>query len=66
MISVIVRVLNEAKHLGRLLEGVRAQRVDLPTEIVVVDSGSRDGTLEIAHRHRCRIVKISKADFTLG
>lgn len=66
MISVIVRVLNEAKHLGRLLEGVRAQRVDLPTEIVVVDSGSRDGTLEIAHRHRCRIVKISKADFTFG
>lgn len=66
MISVVIRVLNEAKHLGALLEGIKTQRVDLPVEVVVVDSGSTDETLEIAHRHKCRVVKISKDDFSFG
>lgn len=66
MISVIIRVLNEAKHLRDLLESIRAQQVDLPIEIIVVDSGSTDGSLEIARHHNCRVVKISKDDFTFG
>jgi len=35
-------------------------------EIVLVDSGSTDGTLEIAERHGARIYHIPKEEFTFG
>jgi len=65
--SVIIRTYNEAKWLPDLLEAVRRQNVDgFATETVVVDSGSDDGTLEIAEAYQCRIVHIRKEDFTFG
>jgi glycosyltransferase involved in cell wall biosynthesis len=51
MISIVVRVLNEAKHLGSLLKGIQSQEHDAEAvEIIVVDSGSTDGTLAIAEQ----------------
>lgn len=35
-------------------------------EVVIVDSGSSDKTLEIAEQHRCNVVHIRKEDFTFG
>jgi glycosyltransferase involved in cell wall biosynthesis len=65
--SIVIRTLNEAKFLGQLLEGVETQRVtDLQVETVLVDSGSTDGTLDIARRHGCRIVTISREEFSFG
>jgi len=49
-ISVAIVTLNEEANLGRCLESV----ADLATEIVVVDSGSRDRTAEIAQRFKAR------------
>jgi glycosyltransferase involved in cell wall biosynthesis len=46
-LSACVITLNEEKHLGRALTSLAAD-VD---EIIVVDSGSTDGTEEIARRH---------------
>jgi rhamnosyltransferase len=65
--SIIVRTFNEARHLPELLEAVARQ--DHPAErreVVLVDSGSTDGTLEIAARHCCRIHRISKDRFSFG
>ena len=48
-ISVVIPVLNEAAHLGRLLDDLLAQ--DYPPErfeILVVDGGSSDGTAGVA------------------
>ncbi|SMQ61349.1 Glycosyltransferase involved in cell wall bisynthesis [Pseudidiomarina planktonica] len=50
-ISCFVITLNEGRYLDEVLESVRG--VD---EIVVVDSGSTDDTLEIAKRHGARII----------
>jgi len=66
-ISLIIRTLNEARHLGDLLQGIAAQQTDgLNYEVVLVDSGSTDGTLEIAERHGCRILHITREEFSFG
>ena len=65
--SVIIRTLNEARHLDDLLLMIARQRtVDLDVEVVLVDSGSTDGTLAIAARRGCRIERIAKAEFSFG
>lgn len=65
--SIIIRTYNEAKWLGAALEGCRSQNSrEFSYEIVIVDSGSTDETLEIAERHGCRITHIEKSEFTFG
>lgn len=65
LISVVIRCFNEERHLGRLLESLCGQTVQ-PAEIVIVDSGSTDRTLEIAGRFRARVIRIPPAEFTFG
>lgn len=65
-VSIIIRTLNEARYLPQLLEAIDAQRCEFRSEVVLVDSGSTDGTLEIAHAHGCRILRISKEEFSFG
>jgi rhamnosyltransferase len=64
--SIIIRTLNEARYLPQLLEAIDAQRCEFRSEVILVDSGSKDGTLEIAHSHGCRILHISKDEFSFG
>jgi glycosyltransferase involved in cell wall biosynthesis len=65
--SIVIRTLNEAEHLEDLLLMIGRQRVDgIEIETVLIDSGSTDGTLEIAEKHSCRITSISKAEFSFG
>lgn len=49
-LSVAVITLNEEENLARCLESVR----DLASEIVIIDSGSTDGTGEVAARYGAR------------
>jgi glycosyltransferase involved in cell wall biosynthesis len=63
--SVVVRCFNEARHIGRLLSGILSQTVGA-VDIVLVDSGSTDGTVAIASRYPVRLVAISPKDFTFG
>jgi len=46
MISIIIPVLNEEAHLGSCIEAVRQN--DASCEIIIVDGGSFDRTIEIA------------------
>lgn len=64
--SIVIRTLNEARHLESLLQGIAAQQTSLNHEVILVDSGSTDGTLEIAERHGCRIHHISREEFSFG
>jgi len=67
LISVIIRTLNEEKYLEELLNAVRRQKLEeFAFEIVIVDSGSTDKTLEIANKYKCRITHIKQSDFTFG
>lgn len=62
--SVVVRAKNEARDIERTFRALRRQTV--PVEIVVVDSGSTDGTLELARRYADRLLEIPAESFTYG
>lgn len=65
--SVIIRTYNEARRLPEVLQALNAQdRGDLEVETLLVDSGSTDGTVDIAQDHGCRILHIEKPQFSFG
>jgi glycosyltransferase involved in cell wall biosynthesis len=64
--SLIIRCYNEADHLGKLLCGLEAQTMQ-DFEIILVDSGSTDGTIEIAESFGVdEIVYIDPENFSFG
>ncbi len=50
-IGVVIPAYNEADNLGYVLDQIPAEVCGLPTAILVVDDGSRDGTEEVAAAH---------------
>lgn len=65
-VSIIIRCFNEEKHIGRLFSDIQNQKVDFEYEIVVVDSGSTDRTLEVIKNQKYKLVRISPEEFTFG
>jgi rhamnosyltransferase len=66
-VSVVIRTLNEARYLEELLQGIATQVTNsLGCEVVLVDSGSTDQTLSIAEKYGCRILHISREQFSFG
>jgi glycosyltransferase involved in cell wall biosynthesis len=65
-VTVAIPVYNGARYLDEVLTAVRAQRTDRTVELLIVDSGSTDGSLAIAERHGARIHRIAKAEFSHG
>lgn len=53
--SVIVPTLNEESDLPRLLESIRAQTKSV-FEVIVVDGGSTDGTVDVARRSGAKLL----------
>ncbi len=61
--SILVLTKNEAQNIGACLNAVYSQKAADPFEVVLVDSGSTDATLEIAKRFPTRIVEIPPEKF---
>ena len=53
-ISIVIPTLNEANYLPRALAGLRGAK---NIETIVVDGGSSDGTLGIAQREDCQVLR---------
>ena len=54
MLSVVIVALNAASTLGQLL---KAWADDMPGEVLVVDGGSSDGTLDLSERLGARVIE---------
>src|SRR4051795_2656069 len=66
--TVAVPVLNGARYLDEVLGAVRGQKLSAgeEVELLIVDSGSTDGSQAIARRHGAVLHEIDKAAFSHG
>ena len=64
-VSVVIPCLNEAQSIGvcvdKALAALRA--AGIAGEVVVADNGSTDGSVEIAERHRARVVRAAERGY---
>ena len=62
-VSVVIPVKDGAESLGRLLEALRDER---PDEVLVIDSGSSDGSRELARAAGAEVLSIAPEEFGHG
>ena len=65
-VSVVIPTFNAGPGFEELLRKLDAQEGDFEREIVIVDSGSTDGTAELAARYRAAVHRVPKAAFNHG
>jgi rhamnosyltransferase len=65
-VSVVIRAKNEARFIGETLSAIFDPRALAPRQVVVVDSGSTDGTQAIVESFPCTLVQIRPDQFTYG
>ena len=64
--SVIIRCRDEERFIGQALEAVFGQEACPPFEVIVIDSGSKDSTLDIVRGFDVRLYEIPPGGFTFG
>lgn len=65
-VSVVIPTYDAGPEFESVLEAVFNQRSDFTYEVLVVDSGSSDGTLKLARRYPARILNVPKPEFNHG
>ena len=65
LVSFVIRTKNEGKFIGKVLDLLQRQTFK-NFEIIIVDSGSTDNTLEIVNKFNIKLIKIKQSDFTYG
>ncbi|MEA5411774.1 glycosyltransferase family A protein [Synechococcus sp. BA-120 BA3] len=65
-VSIIIRTLNEERYLPELLSSIASQKSAFSFEVILIDSGSTDNTLTVAENYNCRILHISREEFSFG
>ena len=66
LISVAIPVFNAGAVLSRTLAAVASQEVDGEVEVVVCDSGSTDGSVQLARKTGAAVIEIEPHEFSHG
>ena len=64
--SVLIPVKNGGALLGEVLDAVLAQETDWPFEVLIIDSGSSDDSVQIARSRGVKVTTIPPKDFSHG
>lgn len=64
--SICIPTRNGAATIGRLLRAALSQNVSIPYDILVIDTESTDGTVELAGAFPVRLKRITKDEFNHG
>jgi rhamnosyltransferase len=65
-LSIILLTKNGMPLLEQTLKQIYAQQIDRSFEVIAVDSGSTDGTLELLARYPVRLIRIPPQEFNFG
>jgi len=65
-ISIVILSKNEERYIGPTLDKIFRQDIDKKYEVVIIDSGSQDSTLNIARKHPVKILEIDGNEFGHG
>jgi len=65
-VSIVIRTQNEAEFIDKTLANVEEQSFSGSYEVIIVDSGSTDSTLDIIKNYNVRIIQIRQDEFTYG
>ena len=63
---MVIRAKNEARFIGETLAAMFDSATLAPRQVIVVDSGSTDGTQAIVRSFPTTLVQIRPEDFTYG
>ena len=66
MVSILIPVKNGGSGLRRCLDSIAAQDVTEEVEVIVVDSGSTDGSAELAAAMGAKLHRIAPEEFNHG
>ena len=66
LVSVVIPVKNGAATIRECMQGIFSQTLAGKTEVIVIDSGSNDGTMEILKEYPVIVRSIRPEDFSHG
>ncbi len=65
-VTVFIPTYNGGETFKRVIAGVFSQTTSFPYEVLIIDSGSTDGTLDVIAEYNVRLIKIPSREFNHG
>lgn len=65
-VSIVIPTKNAGKAFDKVLQTVFSQKTKYSYEVICVDSGSKDETLDIIRKYPCRLFQIPASEFGHG
>jgi glycosyltransferase involved in cell wall biosynthesis len=66
VVTVAIPVLDAGPALAEVLTAIATQRVQAEVEVLICDSGSRDGSVRLAAGHGAEVIQIERRAFSHG